>query len=133
MADFDVDRERINVFPVGTEYVFTHYFDRTDLFEEFREHYNGDEYRFEVPREEFPAVERRLSEAYFDPVVIEDLESYCVVKEQYTEHADILKDSIATWERRGHLFFLMETELSVKKSLEAGARRLEDTEFVLGL
>ncbi len=133
MPDFDVDRERINVFPVGNEYFFTHYFGRPDLFEAFREYYNDDAYRFEVPAEDFPAVEERLSDAYFDPVVPEDLDSYCVLKEQYTEHADILRDSVANWERRGHLFFLMKDELSVKEALERGARRLDETEFVLGV
>jgi hypothetical protein len=133
VPDFDVDRDRINVFPVGDEYVFTHYFDRTDLFEALQEHYNGDAYRFEVPAAEFPAVEERLLEAYFEPVVIEDPEAYCVVKKQYTEHADILRDAVVSWERRGHLFFLMEDELSVWNALEAGAQRLEETEFVFGL
>jgi hypothetical protein len=68
VPDFDVDRDRINVFPVGDACVFAHYFDRTDLFEPLREYY-----RFEVPTAEFPGVEERLLEAYFGPVVIDDL------------------------------------------------------------
>lgn len=133
MPDFDVDRDRINVFPVGDAYVFTHYFDRTDLFEALREYYDGDAYRFEVPAAEFPRVEERLLEAYFEPVVVDDPETYCVVKEQYTEHADILRNAVVSWERRGHLFFLMEDELSVQNALDAGARRLDTTEFAFGL
>lgn len=82
-----------------------------------------------MPAEKFPAVKERLSEAYFEPVVIEDLEAYCVVKEQYTEHADILRDSVAKWERRGHLFFLMKDELSVMEALEQEAQRLAETDL----
>jgi len=131
MSDFDVNRERINVFPVGDEYLFRHYFDRTDLFEEFSEHYNDEAYRFEVPAEEFPAVRERLSEVYSEPVMVEGLDAYCVVEEQYTEHADILRDSVAHWERRSHLFFLMKDELSVKEALESLRRGDEYSVSVL--
>lgn len=133
MPQFDVEAERINVFEIDDQYLFKYYFDRTDLFEEFREYYNDEEYRFEIPAEEFDAIRERLAEEYFDPVIVEDLESFCVVKEKYTEHAEILKNSVANWERRGHLFFLMKDELSVKEALERGADRLEETEFVLGI
>ena len=34
---------------------------------------------FEVPADEFDAVRERLEAAYFDPVVVTDLEPYCVV------------------------------------------------------
>lgn len=56
MATFDVDREAIYVFPVGEEYLFSYYFERTDVFEALKEHYNGEKYRFEVPESEFDVV-----------------------------------------------------------------------------
>ena len=133
MPRFDVEAERINVFQIDDEYLFTHFFDRTDLFEEFRDYYNDDEYRFEVPADEFDEVRERLSAEYFDPVVVEDLEPYCVVKEKYTKHADILRNSVVHWERRGHLFFIMKDELAVREALEQDAERLDETDFVLGI
>ena len=133
MARFDVEAERINVFRIDDEYLFAHFFDRTDLFEAFRDYYNDEEYRFEIPAEEFDDVRERLAGEYFDPVVIEDPEPYCVVKEKYTKHADVLRNSVIHWERRGHLFFVMKDDLAVKEALEGGAERLDETEFVLGI
>lgn len=133
MTEFDADAERINVFPLDGQYMFAHYFDRQDLFEELQAFYNHDDYRFEVPADEFDAVRELLVDAYFDPVVVEDLEAYCVVKEAYTEHADILRQSVAHWERRGQLFFLMKSELAVREAVEHGATRLDETDFVLGV
>jgi len=47
MPQFNVDKGRISIFPVGDEYLFTHYFDRKDVFNELRRYYNKD-YRFEI-------------------------------------------------------------------------------------
>lgn len=133
MSTFDVDHERLNVFRIDDEYLISHYFERKDIFESLQEYYNEGEYRFEIPAGDFEAVKAQLEDEYYDPVVVEDLEPYCVVKEQYTEHAEILKQSVLNWERRGHLFFLMETELAVKEAVERGATPIEETEFVLGV
>ncbi len=133
MPSFGVDRERLNVFAVGEAYLFAEYFDRPDLFEALSEYYVDDAYRFEVPDEEFPEVRERLEDAHYDPVVVTDLEPYCVVVERYDEHAEILKRSVANWERSGHRFFLMPSELEVEAALERGATRIGDTEFVVGL
>ena len=133
MPEFDVERERINVFRIDDDHLFVHFFDRTDLFEAFREYYNDDAYRFEIPEGEFDEVRGRLTAEYFNPVVIEDPEPYCVVKEKYTKHADILRNSVVNWERRGHRFFIMKDELAVKEALERGPQRLEETDFVLGI
>lgn len=133
MTDFDVDREPILVFPVGEEYLFAHYFDRQDVFEQIQEYYNDEAYRFEVPAGEFESVGAVLRDAYYEPRVVEDLEAYCVVKERYTEHADILRNAVVHWQRRDHNFFLMKDDLAVKEALERGATRLAETDFVLGL
>lgn len=133
MPALDVDREQIYVFPVGDEYLFSHYFDRTDVFDALKEYYDGDAYRFEVPDAEFDGVRRFLEDEYFEPVVADDLEAFCVVKEQYTEHAEILRHSVANWERDGQLFFLMKDAHSVRLAEERGATRIEETNYVVGL
>ncbi|MFB6299360.1 MAG: hypothetical protein ABEH65_03795 [Halobacteriales archaeon] len=133
MPEFDIETEPINVFKIDDQYLFTHYFDRTDLFDQLRPYYNDEEYRFEVPADDFETVRTHLTEEYFDPRVIEDPEPYCVVKEMYTEHAAILRDSVAHWERAGHLFFLMKDELAVKEALEQGATHISETDFVPGI
>jgi hypothetical protein len=86
VATFDADRERVTVFRVGDEFFFSYYFDRQDVFEELRD-YDDDHYRFAVPADEFDAVRDVLAVAFYEPVVVEDLESYCVVIERYEKHA----------------------------------------------
>lgn len=133
MPQFDIENETINVFEIDDEYLFKHYFDRTDVFEFLSEYYNGETYRFEVPKDDFESVKDRLADEYVELSVVDDLEAFCVVKEQYTEHAEILKQSVEHWERRSHLFFIMKDDLAVREAVERGGQRLEETEFVLGL
>ena len=133
MPTFDIKPEEITVFPIEAEYWFSHYFDRTDLFEALRDYYNEDAYRFEISAEEFDEVQEELAREYIDLVVAEELEPYCVVIEQYTEYGDILRGSVAHWERQGHRFFLMKDELSVREAVKYGATRLSETDFVVGL
>lgn len=133
MPQFDIEPEKINVFEMDGEYLFKHFFGRTDIFEAIAEYYNEQTYRFEVPKDEFESVKDRLKEEYFDLVIVDDIEPFCVVKEQYTEHADILKQSVAHWERREHMFFVMKDDLAVREAEERGAERLEETEFVMGI
>lgn len=133
MTDFDVEREELLVFRVGEEYLFSQYFERRDVFGNLQEYYDEGTYRFEVPASEFDEVREHLRDAYYEPRVVEDLEPYCVVKEQYTAHADILKNAVVHWERRGHNFFLMEDDLAVKEALEAGATSASEIDLALGL
>lgn len=95
--------------------------------------YNREAYRFEVPVEEFEDVKDHLQDAYYDLTVVEEIEPYCVVKERYTEHAEILRNSVLHWERGGYNFFLMKDDLSVKEALEPGATKLAETDMVAGL
>lgn len=133
MPTFDVDAERIAVFRLDERYVFSEYFERSDVFDDLREYYDDEAYRFEVPVDEFDAVRERLREAFYEPAVVEDPEPYCVVTEKYEEHAAILRNSVANWERRGHLFFLMKSERAVEAALERGATPAEETDLALGI
>lgn len=133
MSGTDAEIERINAFLIDETYLFSHYFDRTDLFEEVSEYYSHDDYRFEVPADVFESVRDDLSEAGIHLVPIEDLEPYCVVTEKYDKHADILRQSVVNWERREHRFFVLPDQLAVERALGAGADRVEETPFVLGV
>ena len=133
MPDFDVEPERIAVFRLDDHYVFSHYFEREDVFRALREHYDDDAYRFEVPVDQFGEVRERLRESYYDLVVVDDPEPFCVVTEKYDKHAKILRDSVENWERRGHRFFLMKDERSVERAIERGATPVTETEFALGI
>lgn len=133
MSSFDIDPERITVFEIDDEFLFAHYFTREDLFERLSDYYNSEVYRFEIPAAEFDAVKAELAEEYIELVVADEFEPYCVVKDKYTEHADILRNSVINWERDGHRFFLMKDDLSVKEAVEQGATPIEETDFVVGI
>jgi len=133
MSTFDVEPEQITAFKIDDEYLFAHYFTRQDLFEQLSEYYNEEAYRFEIPAADFEAVREQLADEYIEFVVVEELEPYCVVKGKYTEHADILRDSVIHWEHDGQLLFVMKDELSVNEAIERGATPIADTEYVVGL
>jgi len=130
---FDVDPTQLIVFKIDDEYLFSHYFHQQDVFDDLQEYYNDDAYRFEVPAAEFDTVSNRLEDAYFEPAVVTELEPYCVVIDKYDEHAEILKNSVANWERSGKRFFLIKDDLAVKEAVERGATRISETDFVVGL
>jgi len=133
MSPSDSEREPIYVFKIGDEYLFTHYFQRTDIFSELQMYYNDDEYRFEVPEDDFPRVLELLEENWYKPIRVEELEEFAVVKEQYTEHKEILRNSVMHWSRDGYNFFLMQSPRAVEEAIEQGATRIEETKMVLGL
>lgn len=132
MPSVETDKEPIYVFELEDTYLFKHYFERTDIFSELQEYYNGDEYRFEIPVDEFPDVQDLLERNAYKPIYVDDIEEFSVVKEEYTAHADILRNSVMNWSRRGHNFFIMQDPQAVEQALEQGASRLDETDFVLG-
>lgn len=134
MAEFDVDAEPIFVFELDGTYVFKHYFEREDVFEAVADYYDREAYRFEVPRREWGDVAATLREFFYEPEVVEDVDDFVVVKEAYTEHAEILKHSVANWSRRGYNFFLMKEPHWVERAVQAHeATRVAETDLVVGL
>jgi len=134
MARVDVDREPVHVFVLDRTYVFKRYFELNELFDALRDFYDADEYRFEVPEREWDGVAGTLREYHYEPTVVEDVEDFVVVKEQYTKHAEILKNSVTNWTRRGYNFFLMKDPLSVELAVqEQGATPAAETDLAVGL
>jgi len=127
------DREPIYVFNIDESYLFTHYFARTDIFSELQFYYNDEEYRFEIPEDDFPRVLELLEENHYKPIRVEDIAEFAVVKEQSSEYADILRNSVLHWSRDGYNFFVMQSPETVEQAVQQGASRLEDTDLVLGL
>ena len=126
--------EPVYVFVLDHTYVFKRYFGQNDLFEELSEHYDNDEYRFEVPGNAWDEVTSVLREYGYEPEVVEDVEPFVVVKEEYTKHAAILKDSVEHWSRRGYNFFLMKDPLTAERAVEEhGATPAAETDLAVGL
>lgn len=133
MATDAADHTPIYLFPDEGTYYFSHFFDRTDLFDELATFYHGGAYRFEVPASELEEVTVLLEDHWFDPVIVDDISRFCVVKEQYTSHAEILNLSVLHWNRRGFNFFVMRDPLAVDQAVGHGATRIEGTDLVVGI
>lgn len=128
MAGFDV-----YVFELNGRYAFRQFFDSSAVFDALREHYVSDEYRFEVPKEEFEAVAETLRDHGYETTVVDDPEPFVVVIGQYEKHAEILKESVASWSRREHRFFLMRGPFAVEQAVGRGATPVAETAFEAGI
>lgn len=127
------DDGHVTVFDLRGELVFKHYFANEALFEALADHYDADEYRFEVPHEAFESVREELEGHGFGVDLVTDPEEYCVVVEQYEPHADLLRRSVAHWTRRGHEFFLMPDHHAVERATADGATPVSETDLVAGI
>ena len=132
MAGFHrAGRERINVFPAGGAYLFRHYL-ADDAFAELREHYDRYEYRFSVPRRRWEHTRAVLERHGYDPVVVEDVEPYAVVKRKYSDHPDVLFSATVLHRDVGRFnCFVLKDRESVEAAVEGGATPLDETDFEL--
>ena len=130
MPSFEVDREEITVFAIGDTYLFKQFFEQDELFADLKQYYNSEAYRFEVPEADFEAVAERLKEHFYEPVVVEDIDRFCVVKRKYTDHPDVLfKTAVAKQSSGDHTVFLLKDQLSVEQAIEQGVTQLENTDL----
>ena len=130
----DASGRPVYVFLLDRDYVFKRYFGQNDCFDALSEFYDGEEYRFEVPEREWEQAADTLGDYGYEPEVVEDAEAFVVVKEQYTKHAEILKNSVENWTRRGFNFFLMKDPLSVERAVqEHGATPAAETDLAVGV
>jgi len=124
----------IYVFPLDRRYVFKHYFELNDCFDALADYYDHDEYRFAVPVDRWDGAVATLHDYGYEPTVVEGVEPFVVVKEQYTKHADILRASVQHWTRRGYNFFLLKDPFAVERAIqEHGATPVSETDLVVGI
>jgi hypothetical protein len=124
--------EEITAFDFGNTYLFTAYFDKEQLFNQLEKYYNRDKYRFKVPEEDLEEVQQTL-DSYFYELVIEDSpDEYCVVADEETDSNAILSNSVMRKQRRNHDIYLMKDKLSLEQAVEQGAIRVEKSEVNAG-
>jgi hypothetical protein len=132
MPTFDADATEISAFEVEDAdlYIFSQYFDQEEVFSELREYYNSEQYRFEVPTDEMDRIESFLDEYFYDlnRVAPDAIEPFCVVKEKYTDHADILRNSVYHTSQGSNTVFVMQDQLSAERAAEQGATPLADAD-----
>jgi hypothetical protein len=122
--------ERVNVFPIGDNYLFKHYFDRDKAFSLLKDYYNNKEYRFEVPAEEFDPLRDSLLEYGYGLVVVDAIAEFEVVVKRYRSHPDnIFEDSVIMQIVDGYNCFLLTDQEAVDRAVKQGAIRLVESEF----
>jgi hypothetical protein len=133
MPTFDADTTEITAFEVTDPdlYIFSQYFEQEEVFAELREYYDSEHYRFEVPTNEIDRVKAVLDDYFYDLTRIppDAIEPFCVVKEKYTNHADILRNSVYHTSRGSNTVFVMQDQLSAEQAVEHGATPLADSEI----
>ncbi|MFB6354515.1 MAG: hypothetical protein ABEJ92_10570 [Halobacteriales archaeon] len=127
-------RTRINAFHVGEAYLFRHYFEDDDVFDDLKRYYSPYDYRFEVPETRFGRVQRLLDEHGFALTEVADAEPFAVVKRKYTDHPSVLFEGAVLQRSLGRFnCFVMRDREAVADAVEAGARPLAETDLTLEL
>lgn len=116
MPSFNVDTEEITTFDFGNRYLFTAYFDEEQLFNQLKQYYYSDKYRFEIPDSDLKQVQQTL-DSYSYKLVIEDSpENYCVVADEEANSNTILKNSVIRKQRRNHDIYLIKKQTITQTS-----------------
>jgi hypothetical protein len=123
-------QEQVNVFEVDETYLFKHYFDGEEVFDRLKQYYNNQQYRFEVPPDEFEDLQSFLAEYGYGLVVVDAIEEFVVVVEKYTTHPEnIFKASVIHRSVDGYNCFLMTDQTAVEQATREHAARLTETEL----
>lgn len=122
-------RERINVFPSGGDYCFRHFVSE-EAFAELKRYYRRGAYRFQVPEARFDEVSAVLERHGYDPVVVESVEPYAVVKRKYTNHPGVLFSASVLHRSVGRFncFVLRDLE-AVREAVREGATPLAEADL----
>jgi hypothetical protein len=122
--------ERVNAFRIDERHLFKHYFEGEDVFARLKPYYNNQQYRFEVPPDEFEDVRSFLAECGYELVVVDPIEKFVVVVEQYTAHPEgVFEESVAQRSVDGYNCFLVTDQYAVAGAVAEGATRLTDTDL----
>jgi hypothetical protein len=120
-------RKRIVIFKVGKLWIFKHFFDDKETFKALLDHYNKDQYRFEI--ESIGARNNALKileQNGFDYELVEDLTGYVVKLPKFSKYAPILKNSVATKETATERLFLMKDLAAVEEAVSLDAKIAEE-------
>jgi len=122
--------EQVNVFEIDETYLFKQYFDDEDVFDRLKPYYNNQQYRFEVPPDEFEDLRSFLTEYGYGLAVVDVIEEFVVVVEKYTAHPEnIFKESVIQRSIDGYNCFLMTDQTAVEQATREHATRLAETEL----
>lgn len=124
------DSEPVNVFEVDEMYLFRHYVNGEEVFDRLKQYYNNQQYRFELPPDEFDEIRSFLADHGYELVPIDAVAQFSVVVEKYTAHPEnIFKASVAQRSVDDYNCFLMVDQFSVAVAVDDGATRLTNVDL----
>lgn len=131
MAEFRrAGDEQVNVFEVDEMYLFKQYFDSEEVFDRLKQYYNNQQYRFEVPPDDFENLCSFLADHGYGLVVVGAIDEFVVVVEKYTTHPEnIFKQSVMQRSVDDYNCFLMTDQVAVEQAMHEGATRLTETDL----
>lgn len=100
MPRFNVESEEITASEFGNTYLFTAYFDEEQLFNQLKNYYNNDGYRFKVLAGDLKGVQQTLDNYFYELVIEDSSEEYCVVVDEETDSNAILSNSVMRKQRQ---------------------------------
>lgn len=131
MPDFHrASEERVNAFRVDEAYLFKHYFEGETIFDRLKRYYDNQQYRFEIPEDDFEEVQAFLADHGYALVEVDDPAAFTVVVEKYTDHPEnIFKDSVLHQGGPDHNVFVMKDRVAVEQAELNGATRITETDL----
>lgn len=122
--------ELVNVFEVAESYLFMHTFDGDAVFDRLQAYYDNQQYRFEVPWDEFDELQSFLAAHGYDLTPVQDISRFAVVVRKYTAHPeDIFKTSVLQRSIDGYNCFLLRDRFAVAQAVAEGATPLTNTDL----
>ncbi|KXB00010.1 hypothetical protein AKJ42_01885 [candidate division MSBL1 archaeon SCGC-AAA261C02] len=112
----------INLFHTYDAYIFKHYFDDKNLFEELRPHYDSLEYRFEVGESEVESVIEKLRAYGYEVKIVEkeEIRDFTVVINKYVKHKDLLRNAVDVIELGDEKALVMKDMVAKEEALDRG-------------
>lgn len=125
MSSFKIGTEEITAFAFENTYLFTECFDKKQLFNQLKKYHNKYNYCFKVPEGGLKEVKQTLDNYFYELVIEDSPEGYCVVGNEETDTYAILRNSVMSKQPRNHDIYLMNDKLSHKQTIEQGEIRIE--------
>ncbi len=124
-------KESITIIKAGSHWIFKHFFENRNIFDELADYYDKDGYRFvlRTPGER-NLVQKLLERRGFAVVLVEDSRGYVVKLSRQSRYSGVLKNSLAQIETQEWRIFLMKDQAAVREALRQGAKLVEvDVQF----
>lgn len=124
-------KKEITIIKAGSRWLFKHFFEDKQIFQELADYYDKDGYRFvlRTPGER-NLMAKLLTRRGFAVTVLENSRGYVVKLSRKSRYSWLLKNSLAKVETPEWRIFLMKDREAVQEAIRQGAKLVEvDVQF----